>query len=84
MINEAELLDEATRVIIKLRREHNHTKQVVANILDMNISGYIRIELGKQKVTLINLIRLGELYGMSVTDLVAMIEAPGIVLKKAV
>lgn len=83
-MKEAQILDEATRVIIKLRHEHGYTKQIVANILDTNISGYIRIELGKQKVTLVNLIRLGELYNLSITDLVAMIEAPTNVLKKAV
>ncbi len=83
-MKERQLLDQATVVLIKLRLQHNYTQLFVANELDLNISGYSRIEAGKQKVTLVNLFRLSGLYGMSVTDLMAMIEAPGIVLKKAV
>ncbi len=83
-MKEAQVLNQATVVLIKLRLQHNYTQLFVANELDLNISGYSRIEAGKQKVTLVNLFRLSGLYGMSVTDLVAMIEAPVNVLKKAV
>lgn len=83
-MKERQLLDKATVVLIKLRLQHNYTQRYVADVLDMHLSPYCRLEHGKQKVTLVNLFRLSGLYGMSVTDLVAMIEAPGIILKKAV
>jgi transcriptional regulator with XRE-family HTH domain len=83
-MNEAQLLNRATVVLIQLRMQHNYTQLFVANELDLNISAYSRIESGKQKLTLTNLFRLSRLYSMSVTDIVALIETEGVNLKKAV
>lgn len=83
-MREAEILNRATVVLIQLRQQRNYTQRFVADVLDMHLSPYCRLESGKQKVTLVNLFRLSGLYNMSVTDLVAMIETPVNVLKKVV
>ena len=64
------LTEKLAKAFKLLRISHKHTQEYVADLLDLSVSGYAKLEKGATELTIARVEEIAKLYNMSGLDLI--------------